>query len=95
MQARKARRTDWLREQAPFTVVVLVALTSVGYLVLWPDHWRRGVGILALATFVAGSLRMVLPAQHVGMLAVRKRWFDAVCYFSLGVLMVGVSLRLQ
>ena len=95
MPARKPRRTDWLWEQAPFNVVALVVLLSVLYLVIWPDHWRRGVGILALAAFVAGVLRLVLPTQRVGMLAVRARWFDAVCYFSLGVVIVGVSLRLQ
>jgi hypothetical protein len=70
-------------------------VVSVLYLLIWPDHWRRGVGIIALATFVAGALRLVLPTQHAGMLAVRTRWFDALCYFSLGVVIVGVSLRLQ
>ena len=95
MRVRKPSRTDWLQEQAPFTVVALLMVVSVLYLVIWPDHWRRGVGILALATFVAGVLRLVVPSARVGMLAVRAKWFDVLCYLSLGIVIVAVSLRLQ
>jgi Protein of unknown function (DUF3017) len=95
MPANKSSRTDWLHDQAPFTLVALLMVLSVLYLLIWPDHWRRGVGIIAFAMFVAGVLRVVLPTQRIGMLAVRARWFDAVCYFALGVVIIGVSLRLQ
>jgi hypothetical protein len=95
MPAHKSGRTAWLHDQAPFTVVAALVVVSVLYLVVWPDHWRRGVGIVALALVVAGALRLVLPTQRIGMLAVRARWFDAVCYFGLAVVIVGVSLRLQ
>ena len=95
MPAHKSSRTNWLHEQAPFTVVAALMVVSVLYLVIWPDHWRRGVGIIGLATFVAGVLRLVLPNHRAGMLAVRARWFDTLCYFGLCVVIVGVALRLR
>jgi predicted membrane channel-forming protein YqfA (hemolysin III family) len=85
----------WLRNEAPFVLVAAILLSAVGYLVVWPDHWRRGVGGIVLALLVAGVLRIVLPTPRSGVLAVRAKWFDAVCYLSLGVVILAVALRLH
>ena len=44
---------------------------------------------------VAGVLRLVLPTAHAGLLAVRGRWFDIVCYLAMGGVILGVDIRLH
>jgi hypothetical protein len=85
----------WLRTELPFVVVMAIMLAAVGYLAIWPDHWRRGTGLIALALLVAGILRLLLPAPRVGVLAVRGRGWDVVCYLALGVVILAVEIRLH
>jgi hypothetical protein len=40
-------------------------------------------------------LRFVLPAQHVGLLAIRGRYWDTLYYAVFGVAILVVDLRLQ
>ena len=47
------------------------------------------------AVLIAGLLRTVLPASKIGMLAVRKRWWDVVCYYVLGGVILAVDIRLH
>ena len=90
-----SRRLRWVRDEVPFVVVIAILLSSVVYLTIWPDHWRRGVGLVALSTLVGGILRLVLPPTRAGALVVRSRWWDVVCYFSLSVVILAVALRLH
>ena len=92
MQLELRRR---VRHQAPFLLVLALILGAVGYLIIGPGHWRRGSGVIAVAMLLGGFLRLALPEQHAGVLAVRKRWIDAVCYFGLGVAILAVAIRLQ
>jgi hypothetical protein len=89
------RHVPWLRDEAPFVVVALILLVAVGYLTIWPDHWRRGIAIIALAALVGGVLRLVLPRPRAGMLVVRARWFDVACYLVIGGVILGVAVRLH
>jgi hypothetical protein len=89
------RRLRWVRDEVPFVVVIAILVSSVVYLTIWPDHWRRGVGLIALSTLLGGVLRLVLPATKAGALAVRSRWWDVVCYLSLSVGILAVALRLH
>jgi hypothetical protein len=84
-----------MRNQAPFLLVVALMLAAVGYMIIGPGHWRRGAGIIAVAMLLGGLLRLVLPEEHVGVLAVRKRWIDTTCYLGLGVAILVVAIRLQ
>jgi hypothetical protein len=38
---------------------------------------------------------LVLPEARAGMLAVRGRWWDALCYVVLGALILVADLRLR
>jgi hypothetical protein len=89
------RHPAWLRDETAFVVVVAIVVIAVVYLVIWPDHWRRGVGIIAFALLVGAIFRMVLPAHRAGMLAVRARWFDVACYLGLSGVILGVAIRLH
>jgi len=84
-----------LRNQAPFLAVVAMILAAVAYMIIGPGHWRRGSGVIALAMLAGGLMRLVLPEEHVGVLAVRKRWVDVSLYVGLGVAILVVAIRLQ
>ncbi|TIC86809.1 DUF3017 domain-containing protein [Nocardioides sp. GY 10113] len=60
--------------------------TAIGVVAFGGD-WRVGIRILSGALGVAGILRLALPEQEAGMLAVRGRLLDAA-------LLIGVSIAL-
>ena len=85
----------WLRAEAPFVIVVAGILAAVGYLLIFPNHWRRGSGVLSLALLVGGVMRLTLPAGYLGMLTVRGRWRDGLVLLVAGGVILGVALRLH
>jgi DUF3017 family protein len=89
------RAWGWVREQLAFLVVLVVLLGAFGYLLIAPGRWGRATGGVAAALLLAGLLRLVLPAGRVGLLVVRGRFFDAVCYLGLGALLLVVEIRLH
>lgn len=48
--------------------------------------------VFAASVVMAGILRVVLPDQFAGLLAVRSRWIDSVLLLGLGLVMVVVIL---
>jgi uncharacterized membrane protein YraQ (UPF0718 family) len=89
------RRLRWLRSQLPFVIVVAIVLASAVYLYLEPDHWRRGTSALAFGIVIAGLFRLLLPSHLVGMLNVRNRFFDTICYLAMGGVVIAVDIRLH
>jgi uncharacterized membrane protein YkgB len=83
------------RAQAPFLLVLLVVLGAVAFLTIEPGHWVRGTAVIAGAMLLAGALRLLLPEARIGMLAVRGRWWDALCYLALGLVILLADLRLR
>jgi hypothetical protein len=84
-----------VRAEAPFLAVLLVMVIGLGSLAIAPGHWRRGSGVLALALLLAGVLRLALSPARAGLLTVRARWLDALCYLGLGVAILVVDIRLR
>jgi Protein of unknown function (DUF3017) len=78
----------------PLIVVLVLAATGIGYAGAVPQHWLRGVLLLAVALVLAGILRLVLPARQAGLLAVRSRFTDVLCYAGSGVAIVLFGLAL-
>ena len=83
------------RAQAPFVAVLAVLAAGVAYLTIAPGHWVRGTAVLAVALLLGGVLRLVLPEARVGMLRVRGRWWDSLCYLALGLVILAADLRLR
>lgn len=76
-------------------LIVLVMLAAPAYLYFFPGHWRRATALMSVALLGAGGLRLVLPAPRVGLLAVRGRWRDGLCYLALGGVLLAVAIRLH
>jgi Protein of unknown function (DUF3017) len=78
----------------PLVLVLAIAATGIGYAAAVPPHWLRGVVVLAGAMFIAGLLRLLLPARQAGLLAVRSRAFDVLCYCGVAVAIVALGAAL-
>jgi hypothetical protein len=82
-----------LRE-APFVVVLIVEASAVCYLLAAPQHWLRGVGVMAGGLIFAGLCRLCLTDDQAGMLRVRHRMFDVGAYWALSVAAIIFGLAL-
>jgi Protein of unknown function (DUF3017) len=78
----------------PLVLVLTLSVTGIGYSAAVPRHWLRGVLVLAGAMMIAGVLRLLLPARQAGLLAVRSRAFDVLCYCGTGVAIIAFGLAL-
>ncbi|HST64377.1 MAG TPA: DUF3017 domain-containing protein [Mycobacteriales bacterium] len=78
----------------PIVLVLALGATGIGYAAAVPRHWLRGVLLLAVACGIAGVLRLLLPVRQAGLLAVRGRLTDVVCYVGLAVAIIVLGLAL-
>ncbi len=76
----------------PAALVATVAV--VGMVLVVTQHWRRGAVLLGVALLVAAVLRMVVPPDRVGLLAIRSRVIDVLCYSGFGVVMVVLAVTI-
>lgn len=76
--------------QWPLAVVLLAV--SGAMLVVGLGHWKRGSFLLGVTFLLAAVLRLALPEERVGLLAVRTRAVDVACLAVLGVGIVVLAL---
>jgi hypothetical protein len=67
-----------------FYLTVLV-VSAVGLGIVARGNWRLGVKWIAASLVFAALVRLVIPAQQAGMLAVRRRAVDVVILVVVGV----------
>lgn len=72
-------------------VLIVLALLGVGLVLTLADKWRLGAAVVGLALSLAAALRLVLPKEHLGDLAVRSRAVDAAVLITLGFAIVGLA----
>ncbi|TQM15309.1 DUF3017 family protein [Pseudonocardia kunmingensis] len=77
---------------APLTFVLLIA--SAGMVRTLTQHWREGAVLLGGALIVAAVLRVLLPTDRVGLLAIRSRPVDVLCYGGLGVVISVLAMTI-
>jgi Protein of unknown function (DUF3017) len=76
----------------PAALVGAVALVGMGLVLT--QHWRKGAVLLGAALLVAAVLRMLVPLDKVGLLAIRSRAIDVLCYSGFGVVMVVLAFQI-
>lgn len=77
---------------APLMLVGLIA--AAGMIRVVTQHWREGAALIAGAMLAAAMLRMLLPNDRVGLLAIRSKAIDVACYLAFGVVMLGLALTI-
>ena len=95
MTARRTRSTlpAGLRRQMPMAAVVAVIVVAA--LLVASDRWRRGAIVLGTATLLAGSFRLILSTDEVGLLAVRSKAFDVSALFTVGFAIVWLAASID
>ena len=88
--SRSARQLTRLRRHWPWLAVV--AGVGAGILVMYLDHWRRGLFMIGVASLLGAVFRAVLPARRVALLVVRSRAFDVATLLTLGLAIIVLSV---
>jgi hypothetical protein len=70
---------------------VLLGLVA-GLVVLSFFDFRAGSMILGVAIIFGGALRLVLPRERAGLLAIRGRPIDLLTMFGLGIALTTVAV---
>jgi hypothetical protein len=78
----------------PAIMVLAGAAGGLAAAVAIPEHWLRGVLFMAGSLILAGLFRLGLPARQAGILAVRGRLTDVLCYVGTGSALWLVGLLL-
>lgn len=81
-----------MRSWMPASLVGALAL--VGMLLVLTQHWRRGAILLGVALIVAAVLRAFVPIERAGLLAIRGRPVDVLCYGGFGVALVVLAVQI-
>ncbi|MDF2824055.1 MAG: hypothetical protein K0R68_1463 [Mycobacterium sp.] len=63
-----------LRAQWPILMVGLIFVAA--FVLVAASYWRRGALLLGIAVGVASALRLALPDDRAGLLAVRSKGID-------------------
>lgn len=84
-----ARRRRVSLRQWPITLVLIIVAASM--LLVATNHFRRGSVLLSAGVLLAMFLRLLLPKDGVGWLAVRSRVTDVLTLGALGVALTVLS----
>lgn len=79
---------------APFLLTLALVAAGFAYTAAVPDHWLRGVLVAAGGFLLGATLRLALPDERAGMLAIRAKSLDVACLGGVAVLIVTVGVLL-
>jgi uncharacterized membrane protein len=81
-----------LRAQWPIVVVGLIFVAA--FVLVAAGFWRRGALLLGIAVGVAAALRVALPDDRAGLLAVRSKGIDflTTASVSAGVIYIAWTI---
>jgi Protein of unknown function (DUF3017) len=78
-----------LQAQWPILLVGLIFATA--FVLAGANFWRRGALLIGVGVGVAAVLRLVLPEERAGLLAVRSKGIDFVTIATVGAAMVYIA----
>ena len=77
------------RRQWP--VLTVAAIGLVAAVLVAAGFWRRGAVMIGIGVGVAAGLRLLLPADRVGVLAVRSRRLDVASMVTLSAAVLYIA----
>ena len=78
-----------LRRQWPILTVAAIGLVALALVAA--GFWRRGAVMIGIGVGVAAGLRLLLPADRVGVLAVRSRRLDVASMVTLSAAVLYIA----
>ncbi|WP_369634638.1 DUF3017 domain-containing protein [Nocardia sp. JMUB6875] len=76
-------------------MLLVAAVLVVAVVLLAWDRWRRGTYVFGGATLLAAALRMMLPTDRAGLLAVRGKAFDVAWLTVLGGVIIVLAATIS
>lgn len=77
----------------PFALVL--AVTAVGFVRIFMYNWREGTVLIAVALLLAAALRAVLSDEQAGLIVIRSKVADVLCYAGFGALLAIVAVTIK
>lgn len=77
-----------------FPTAAVLVIAAAGLARILMEHWRQGGVLIAGALLVAAALRSALPPERVGLLAIRSRVVDVVCYVVPAIALVLLAVTI-
>jgi hypothetical protein len=90
-EPRPHRDRRWL-VHVPFAVMMVLLAGAVVRALQY--HWREGAALVGIALFIGGVLRLVLPEDKVGLIAIRTKTVDIVTYWLLSAAVLYIALSI-
>ncbi|GEL22836.1 hypothetical protein PSU4_17900 [Pseudonocardia sulfidoxydans NBRC 16205] len=88
-------RRGWRAVLADHGALLLVlAIALAGMQRVLTAHWREGAVLLGGAMIVAAVLRVILPQERIGLLAIRSKVVDVLLYSSFGLVMAVLAVTI-
>jgi hypothetical protein len=75
-------------------MLIVLAIAGVGMARVLTQHWREGAVLLGGSLLAAAALRMILSTERSGLLAIRSRGIDVLCYVGFGLAMVILAVTI-
>ena len=75
-------------------MMAVLAVAALGLLRVATANWREGSVLLGGALLLAALLRVALPPDRAGLLAIRSWAVDVLSYAGLGVAVVLLALTI-
>ena len=82
--ARIAAKAQW-----PILLVGLIF--AAAFVLVGANFWRRGSLLIGIGVGVAAALRLLLPEERAGLLAVRSKGIDFMTTATVGAAMVYIA----
>lgn len=76
---------------AQWPILVVALLLAAAFVLVAAGFWRRGALVMAVGVAVAAGLRLALPEDRAGLLAVRSRTVDFVTTASVSAAMLYIA----
>ncbi len=74
--------------RAQWPIVTVAAIFAVALILVAAGFWRRGAFMIGIGVGVAAGLRLLLPQDRAGLLAVRSKSLDFATMTTLSVVMI-------
>ena len=85
----KVNVRDVIRAQWPILTVGLIFVFA--FILVAAGFWRRGALLIGIGVGVAAALRVALPADRAGLLAVRTKAIDLTTMAAVGAAVLYIA----
>lgn len=77
--------------QAQWPILLIGLIFAAAFVLAAANFWRRGSLLIGIGVGVAAVLRLVLPDERAGLLAVRSKGTDFVTTMMVGAAMIYIA----